>query len=93
MTRKEIALMWAEGKLTENEVREEMAKTEHPVLRNYDPLNESDSWWEGEEENTSMSVGIALINRYGKEKAEEFMEKFWVKAPIVKYDPNGNRVE
>ena len=93
MTRSEIAVLWAEGKLTDEEVRQEMKKTKHSVLRDYDPLNEIDSWWDGEEENTSMSVGLDLLRLYGKEQCEKFFNKFWPKQNIIKYDPRGNLVE
>lgn len=92
MTRVEIALKWAKGELSDEEVRREMAKTKHPVLRGYNPLKESDSYWDGEEDNTSMAVGTELMLLYCEKMAEEFMDKFWISEPLVIYDDEGNRV-
>lgn len=90
MTRREICCEWLEGRLTDEEARKLMKDTKHPVRRNVDSLNEADSWWDGEEDNTQGAL-LGLYAKYG-DKVDECIEKIWPDEKIIKYDPDGNEL-
>lgn len=80
MTRKEICLKWLNGELNDEEVRKLIDETPVPPLMDVDPLAETDSWYDGDYDNTIGSIYLvryAAKDEESKAKVDEFLHKFW----------------
>ena len=76
MTRREVFIKWVEGKLNEEEVKKLISEIPVPPLMDVDPLAESDSWYDGDIDNTTIGI-YSLSREYGGEKVNEFLQKYW----------------
>ena len=81
MTRKDVCIKWLNNELTDDEVRQLMKEIPVPKLMDVDPLAESDSWYDGDYDNTIGSIYILRYNAKNediKAKIDKFLYEFWI---------------
>lgn len=81
MTRKDVCIKWLNNELTDDEVRQLMKEISVPKLMDVDPLTESDSWYDGDYDNTIGSIYILRYNEKNediKAKIDKFLHEFWI---------------